>query len=338
MENSASTFDQHIPSFVENSYPGASAGGATAEGQLNEIDQLGLAVWPVDFELTGELRKEEQKANESVEKAIIDEKGWTKSLASLPRFGNENIDDRLLKNPTMSLVGQAPKAFRSKKQGYKLWKEGYVRGVLVKPNVKGKQLLFLVKSKVCASMKNIEYNVYIHLDQHSGDVVYANCNCKAGQGGCCKHIAALLYTLLDYANMDFLEILPDLTCTQAGQKWHVPSGATSIPPKAFKFDDLTFEKIEEKKRKRSFVGESRESYCATPQFALQTSSEELQSLVERLRFAGKASLFCEAVESNQCQPCSFFQTSSAVAFLRGGQEGPWPLQKYFWPLHWPPTF
>ena len=66
----------------------------------------------------------------------------------------------------------------------------------------------------------------------------------------------------------------------------------NIPPKAFKFDDLTFEKIEEnKERKRSLVGESRESYCATPQFALQTSSEELQSLVERLRLAGKASFF-----------------------------------------------
>ena len=114
MENSASTFDQHIPRFVENSCLGASAGGATAEDQLNEIDQLSLAVWPVDFELTGELREEEQKTNESVEKARIDDKGWTKSLASHPRFGNENIDDHLLKNPTMSRVGQAPKAFATK--------------------------------------------------------------------------------------------------------------------------------------------------------------------------------------------------------------------------------
>ena len=121
MENSASTFDQHIPSFGDNSCPGASAGGATAEDQLNEIDQLGLAVWPVDFELTAELN-EEQRANESVDKARIDEKGWTKSLASLPRFGNEQIDDRLQKNPTMSRVRQAPKAVRNKKQGYKLWR------------------------------------------------------------------------------------------------------------------------------------------------------------------------------------------------------------------------
>ena len=64
------------------------------------------------------------------------------------------------------------------------------------------------------------------------------------------------------------------------------------------------------------VGESRESYCATPQFALQTSSEELHSLLERLRLAGTASLFCEAVESNQCQPCSFFQTSRGKAIDR----------------------
>ena len=79
MENSASTFDQHIPSCVENFCPGASAGGATAEDQLNEIDQLGLAVWPVDFELTGELREEEQKANESVEKAGASDKMATQN-------------------------------------------------------------------------------------------------------------------------------------------------------------------------------------------------------------------------------------------------------------------
>ena len=32
--------------------------------------------------------------------------------------------------------------------------------------------------------------------------------------------------------------------------------------------------------------------------------------------AGKASLFCEAVESNQCQPCSFLQTSSGKVIDR----------------------
>ena len=93
-------------------------------------------------------------------------------------------DDRLINSPLTSTEnGAAPKAFRNKKEGYKLWKEGYVRAVFVKPNVKGKRMLFLVKAKVSASMKSVQYMVYVHLDQISGDVVHAKCDCKAGQGG-----------------------------------------------------------------------------------------------------------------------------------------------------------
>ena len=120
--------------------------------------------------------------------------------------------------------------------------------------------------------------------------------------------------MLDYVNMGAVEIPPDLTCTQVGQKWNVPSRANAIPSKASKFEDLVFEKIEEsKKRKRPLVTGSRDPYCATPQFASQTSADELQGLVERLRLAGKASLLCEAIESNEFQPCSMFKTSSCKA-------------------------
>ena len=66
-------------------------------------------------------------------------------------------------------------------------------------------------------MKPVVYQVYIHLDQGTGDVCYAQCNCKAGQGGSCKHIAALLYTLVDFYNMELLEVHPDLSRTQTGQ-------------------------------------------------------------------------------------------------------------------------
>ena len=119
-------------------------------------------------------------------------------------------------------------------------------------------MLFLAKSKVCASMKNIQYNVYIHLDEATGDVVFAKCSCKAGQGGCCKHVAVLLYTVLDCVNMGAVEVPPDL------QKWNAPSRANAIPSKAFKFENLVSEKIEEsKKRKRPLVTGSRDPYCAT---------------------------------------------------------------------------
>ena len=131
---------------------------------------------------------------------------------------------------------------------------------------------------------------------------------------CCKHIAALLYTLLDYVHLGVVEVPPDLTFIQVGQKWNFPAGANAIPSKEFKFQDLTFEKIEEgKKRKRPLVTGSRDLYCAAPQFALQTSADALQGLVGKLRLAGKASLLCEAIQSTAFQSFSMFTASSCKA-------------------------
>ena len=52
--------------------------------------------------------------------------------------------------------------------------------------------MFLVKCNVVASMKKVQYNVYVHLCQEGGEVFYAKCDCKAGAGGCCMHVAAAL--------------------------------------------------------------------------------------------------------------------------------------------------
>ena len=44
---------------------------------------------------------------------------------------------------------------------------------MVKPNVKAARELFLVKGKVHVSMKPVVYQVYVHHDQRTGDVCYA---------------------------------------------------------------------------------------------------------------------------------------------------------------------
>ena len=126
-------------------------------------------------------------------------------------------------------------------------------------------------------------------------------------------VASMWQPFLDYVNMDTTEIPRDLACTQVGQKWHVPSCANKTEDKAFKFSSLDFEKSEEgKKRKRPLV-KGNMDFCATPPFARETTSNELQSLNEKLRSAGKASLVCEALESNQFQPCKLFETSCSKA-------------------------
>ena len=81
-------------------------------------------------------------------------------------------------------------------------------------------------------------------------------------------------------------------------------------PKAVKFEDLEFEKAElNKKRKRPLVSGVRESFCATPLFAYMKGADDLRRLTENLSKAGKASLFCDAIESNKHEPCTSFQTS-----------------------------
>ena len=86
--------------------------------------------------------------------------------------------------------------------------------VVTKPDILcGVKRFFLVKANVSASMKQQIYWVYCHLDQLSGEVAFSKCNCKSGQDGGCKHVAALLYLLLDYKNLELKEVTDDMTCT-----------------------------------------------------------------------------------------------------------------------------
>ena len=83
-------------------------------------------------------------------------------------------------------------------------------------------------------MKSVNYVVYPHLNQLNGKVECSKCSCKTGQGGCCKHVAALLYTVFDYTNLNLQQIPAELTCIQLPQKWNVPSGSSKTLDKAIK--------------------------------------------------------------------------------------------------------
>ena len=160
MENSASDFGQHIPSFFKNSCRGTSAEGATVEDYFSNSIQGTDTLRPVADLQVGGTPVQGEASEEIVEEARIGREGWKIFLTSLPSLTNERIDYHLLKSSIFSQSRSAAKAFRNNRQGYKLRKEGYVRAVFVKPDIKAEQLLFLAKSKVCASMKNIQYNVY----------------------------------------------------------------------------------------------------------------------------------------------------------------------------------
>ena len=131
----------------------------------------------------------------------------------------------------------------------------------------GVRWLFLVKTNVSTSMKQQNYLVYCHLDQLSGEVAFSKCNCKPGQGGCCKHVVALLYRLLDYKNLEPKEVPDVVSCTQVLKQWSIP---IVVRQKWSSLKNWLLRKLimlETNKRKCPLVQGKRENYCSTPPYA-----------------------------------------------------------------------
>ena len=79
----------------------------------------------------------------------------------------------------------------------------------------------------------------------------------------------LLYTILDFVNLNLRQIPQNTACTQLPQAWSVPSGSSKSLENAVKFEELLFEKAEASKpNKRYMVKGKRQGYCATPTICL----------------------------------------------------------------------
>lgn len=201
-------------------------------------------------------------------------------------------------------------AHRHKTMGYRLFKENYVKNVRVKPDVQiDSSKLFLVKSFVCASMKKQVYTVYVHLLQDDGKVFKAKCSCKAGAGGCCKHVAATLFQIQDFVELGLSIVPDDQSCTDVLQQWNVPKGHAATPD-IVKFTDLTFEKFkcssESTNRKRPVISASRD-YCAVPTKDREITEERIKKLREDLK--GSKTQLELLLSDSDCVPCTFFPSS-----------------------------
>ena len=83
------------------------------------------------------------------------------------------------------------------------------------------------ETKVKASMtRNKTYRAKVRLKKNTAEVDGAYCNFKAGSTGYCKHVGAVLYTILDFADSGFEEIPPNKSCTEKPQEWHKPRTQT----------------------------------------------------------------------------------------------------------------
>ena len=79
-----------------------------------------------------------------------------------------------------------------------------------------------VRCDMLASMRDTRYDVKRVIDGESSLVHHASCQCPAGAGGKCNHVAAVLFVMLDYVTV---MRNPDC-CTNKARVWHRPKRAT----------------------------------------------------------------------------------------------------------------
>ena len=167
----------------------------------------------------------------------------------------------------------------------------------------GEAVYFVVWCNVNAEMKKKQYNVYVHLIQTTGNVDYAKCQCPAGAGGRCKHVAATLFQLLHFIELGLSDIPDEKTCTEEIQKWHIPRKDKA--QEALLFEDLTFPQDtyeKDKKGRKQPVPEGKRDFISSKE---KLSKSDLELLKLGLQNPNSPCQLAEILQDTNCKPCEF---------------------------------
>ena len=141
--------------------------------------------------------------------------------------------------------------------------------------------------------RNKTYRTKVRLKKNTAEVDGAYCNCKAGANGYCRHVGAVLYTILDFVESGFQEIPPNKTCTEKPQEWHKPR--THHDYDADK-DNKMGKRIQRKREKLA--------YTACPSYALKVTCDQIYSFCCDLKANSDKSkpMLVDVLEGNDYEP------------------------------------
>ena len=156
------------------------------------------------------------------------------------------------------------------------------------------------------------YDSYVITEKHSGTILGGRCECKAGNGYC-KHIAAMLFMLLDYQRCG-KEFLPDeKSKTEQRQQWHQPKvqGSACIKFSQLDFAAYNFDKDMSMNPKRQQKDYS--DYQSCPQGMNCVTRDKIKVLSDTLSSLGRGHHLVNALESNNFEPVRLAETTSKAA-------------------------
>ena len=157
--------------------------------------------------------------------------------------------------------------------------------------------------------RNKTYRTKVRLRKNTAEVDGAYCNCKAGANGYCKHVGAVLYTILDFVESGFEEIPPNKSCTEKPQEWHKPRRQNPKNTTVY-FNDILMIRhdYEADKNNKTYKQMKRknekQSYSACPSYALKVTSEQIHKFCCDIRGNSDESkpMICDLLEGNDYKP------------------------------------
>ena len=76
-------------------------------------------------------------------------------------------------------------------------------------------------------MKRQIRSTEVGLNKVNCDIIFAKCNCPAGESGYSNHIMALLFEIADYSLHQLISVPEEKACTSMVRKWVLPSANSS---------------------------------------------------------------------------------------------------------------
>ena len=175
------------------------------------------------------------------------------------------------------------------------------------------------RATVTGSVKK-EYPVHIGLDKFTGTILGGRCKCKAGCLGFCKHVAAVLFQVMDSQRQGLKFTPVTATKTSKLQTWHQPrvKGQALIKFADLNFETFNYERDSDPSRLKRAKTEYKTLTC--PDGDNCVSEERLGKFCQELKAQGIATQFTDILESNRCTPVHKVVNGNSVLQLLASGE------------------
>jgi hypothetical protein len=227
--------------------------------------------------------------------------GYSNSLTGIPDIDDSDIYQYFL----VKCDGTDSTAVKHRDKGWNFYKSGKVRYAEFKMDIDDTTLL--IRGDVEASFDRAvvtgkvkkKYPVHIVCNKHCGTICGARCVCKAGLGGFCKHVAAVLFFVMDHQRRGESVISGSVACTSALQTWHQPKiqGQACIKFSNLNFESFNYERDNERMAKRRKVNFNDYNSCPDGENCL--SNGKIEKFATELSSLGVAKHFVDILQANK---------------------------------------